>query len=120
MYILSSKYRGFHIFFLLPAAGLTNQPPVRDFNPGAPLARSNRDRGASGHACDCDFRQSQVYSSWPSMFAERIDNLAKLQDSTKPRTMGLGLVLYFSMSTLPKVPNNDQPLRIITWQYGYQ
>jgi len=33
----SDKNIGFHFFFSLPAAGLTNRPPVRDSDPGAPL-----------------------------------------------------------------------------------
>ena len=34
---LRAIYAGVQNFFSGPIAGLTNQPPVRDFRPGAPL-----------------------------------------------------------------------------------
>ena len=38
MHVLSPKYSRFQLFFSPLAAGLTNRGPVRDSDPGAPLA----------------------------------------------------------------------------------
>ena len=54
MYILSSKYRGFHLFFSLPAAGLSNQPLVKDSNPGALLI------GGSCDSCHDSVSHTQI------------------------------------------------------------